>query len=149
MEEEKGFRGPHCQDDYTDYHAKMTESFKGELKGLENPEPLLNPEREQAVPTSEEELMQIRQGEVPLPPRWEQYSSEADTHTGRIKIEGGYIYSVYHSKLNDFKIVFVPDPEGANHRQLEEAYDKGFLDGLKEGKRQYLAAIGRAQFNGG
>jgi hypothetical protein len=69
--------------------------------------------------------------------QWEQYG----INVRRIRVDGGYIYKTYND-MKDITSCFVPDIDLTRYQaHLRDAYNKGFQDGLGEGKLAVLSEI--------
>ena len=64
---------------------------------------------------------------------WERVTEEG---TDRLKVDGGYVYR--DQKANGgLAMAFVPDVDLQRYQaHLRDAYDKGFKDGLDEGRAE-------------
>lgn len=82
---------------------------------------------------------------------WELIYNEPQSKLTRFKVEGGYIYNNISFLLEDdgktAKLIaesmcFVPDVDLQRYQShLRDAYNKGFQEGIEEGKAQFRAAM--------
>lgn len=83
-------------------------------------------------------------------PNWETIYADNTCKLGRFKVDGGYLYNNVSAVLEDKVFIkciaesmcFVPEVDLTRYQShLRDAYNKGFQDGIEEGKSQFRAGM--------
>jgi hypothetical protein len=73
---------------------------------------------------------------------WEVYDQASNCITQRMKVDGGWLFTLIHNQLKQMQMCFVPDVDLQRYQShLRDAYNQGFKDGQSDAAAQFNRAM--------